>query len=107
MIKARDKFLAKLKAIENLVKDQNRVKAKTEAIELYQKKQSLKVFNKSPFSKISEREFARTAELLSLRTMDITRSRRISIRFDIKNFYSKLSDLGFYSAKRNSPLSVT
>jgi len=38
--------------------------------------------------------------------MDITRSRRISIRFDIKSFYLKLADLGFYSAKRNSPLSV-
>jgi hypothetical protein len=38
--------------------------------------------------------------------MDITRSRRISIRFDIKNFYSKLTDLGFYSAKCNSPLFV-
>ena len=38
--------------------------------------------------------------------MDIIRSRRISIRFDFKGFYSKLADLGFYSVKRNSPLSV-
>ena len=106
VIEAREKFLAELKAIESSVKDKAREKAKTEAIEFYQKKQSLKVLNKSPFSKFSEREFARTAELLSLSTMDITRSRRISIRFDIKNFYSKLADLGFYSAKRNAPLSV-
>ena len=38
--------------------------------------------------------------------MDVTRSRRISIRLDIKNFYSKLADLRFYSIKRKSPLSV-
>jgi len=106
VIKARDNFLAELKAIEGSVVDKTREAAKKEAIELYRKKQSLKSLNKSPFSKFSEREFARTAELLSLRTMDITRSRRISIRFDIKSFYLKLADLGFYSAKRNSPLSV-
>lgn len=106
VIRARDKFLAELKAIENSVKDKAREKAKIEAIELYQKKQSLKSLNKSPFSKISEREFVRAAELLSLTTFEVTRSRRISIRFDIKNFYSKLADLGFYSAKGNSPLSV-
>lgn len=106
VVKARDKFLAELKAIEDSVKDKVREKAKIEAIELYQKKQSLKSLNKSPFSKFSEREFIRAVELLSLRTLDITRSRRISIRFDIKNFYSKLTDLGFYSTKRNSPLSV-
>nr|AVR57718.1 hypothetical protein [Halamphora calidilacuna] len=55
---------------------------------------------------MSEREFARAAELLSLKTLDITRSRRISIRLDIKEFYSKLANLGFFSPKRNSPLSV-
>jgi hypothetical protein len=106
IIKARDKFLAELKAIESSVVDKTRKAAKQEAIELYRKKQSLKSLDKSPFSKFNEREFARTAELLSLRTMDVTRSRRISIRFDVKNFYLKLADLGFYSAKRNSPLSV-
>jgi hypothetical protein len=106
VIKARDNFLAELKAIEDSVKDEIRDKVVAEAIELYQKKQSLKSLNKSPFSKFSEREFARTVELLSLRTLDITRSRRISIRVDIKSFYSKLANLGFYSAKRNSPLSV-
>jgi len=41
-----------------------------------------------------------------LRTLDITRPRRISIRFNIKNFYEELAELGFYSKKRNSPLSV-
>jgi retron-type reverse transcriptase len=106
VIKARDKFLAELKSIENSVIDKTREAAKEEAIKLYRQKQSLKFFHKSPFSKFSEREFARAAELLSLRTMDITRSRRISIRVDIKNFYSKLTDLGFYSTKRKSPLSV-
>jgi hypothetical protein len=106
VIKARDNFLAELKAIEDSVKDEIRDKVVAEAIELYQKKQSLKSLNKSPFSKFSEREFVRTVELLSLRTLDITRSRRISIRVDIKSFYSKLANLGFYSAKRNSPLSV-
>lgn len=107
VIKARDTFLAELKAIEDSVKDKVKEKARIEAMEFYNKKQSLKVLNKSPFSKISERKFARTAELLSLRTMDVTRSRRISIRFDVKNFYSYLADLGFYSVKRNSPISVT
>ena len=106
VIKARDNFLAELKTIEDSVKDKSREKGKAEVIELYKKKQSLKSLNKIPFSKFSEREFARTVELLSLRKMDITRSRRISIRFDIKSFYLKLADLGFYSAKRNSPLSV-
>jgi hypothetical protein len=35
VIKARDEFLAKLKAIENSVKDQTKEKAKIEVIELY------------------------------------------------------------------------
>lgn len=106
VIKARDNFLAELKSIENSVTNKTREAAREEAIEFYRKKQLLKFSNKSPFSKITEREFARTAELLSLRTMDITSVRRISIRLDIKSFYSKLADLGFYSIKRNSPLSV-
>jgi hypothetical protein len=107
VIKARDTFLVELKSIENSVMDKAREAAKKEAIELYRQKQSLKSFHKSPYSKFSEREFARSVELLSLRTMNITRSRRISIRFDIKSFYSKLADLGFYSVKRNSPLSIS
>lgn len=37
--------------------------------------------------------------------MDVTRSRRISIRIYIECFYSKLADLGFYNIKRNSPFS--
>jgi hypothetical protein len=86
--------------------DKTRKTAKKEVIELYKKKQSSKFFCKSPLSKMSEREFARTVELLSLRTLDITRSRRIVICFDIKEFYLKLANLGFFSAKRNSPLSV-
>jgi hypothetical protein len=106
VIKARDNFLAELRQIEKSVIDETQEAAKEEAIKLYRKKQSLKFFHRSPFSKLSEREFARAAELLSLRTMDVTRSRRISIRFDVKGFYSKLADLGFYSAKRNLPLSV-
>lgn len=106
VIEARNKFLAELKKIEDSVIDKTREASKNEAIELYRQKQSLKFFNRSPFSKISERNFARAAELLSLRTLDITRARRVSIRFNIKNFYEELAELGFYSKKRNSPLSV-
>ena len=106
VIRARDNFLAELKQIENSVVDKAQEAAKKEAIELYQQKQSLKFFHRSPFSQFSEREFARAAELLSLHTMDVTRARLISIRFDIKNFYSHLGDLGFYSVKRKSPLSI-
>lgn len=106
VIKARDNFLAELKQIEKSVADKIQKVAKEEAIKLYQKKQSLKSFHKSPFSKLSEREFARAAELLSLRTMSVTISRRISVCLDIKGFYSELADLGFYSIKRKSPLSV-
>jgi hypothetical protein len=106
VIKAWDKFLAKLKLIENSVVDKTCKAAREEAIELYKKKQSLTFFHRSPFSKFTEREFARAAELLSSCIMNITRSRLISIRLDIKSFYSKLADLGFYSLKRNSPLSV-
>jgi len=106
VIKARDNFLAELKLIENSVIDKTREAAKEEAIKFYSQKQSLKFFHRSPLSKVSEREFARAAELLSLRIMDVTKSRRISIRLDIKSIYSKFADLGFYSIKRNSPLSV-
>ena len=106
VIEARNKFLDELKKIEDSVIDKTREAAKNEAIELYRQKQSLKFFNRSSFSKISARDFSRAAELLSLRTLDITRARRISIRFNIKNFYEKLAELGFYSKKRNSPLSV-
>lgn len=106
VIKARDNFLAELKQIEKSVIDKTQEAAKEEAIRLYQEKQSLKFFHRSSLSKLSEREFARAAELLSLRTMDVTRSRRISVHLDIKGFYSELTDLGFYSSKRKSPLSV-
>lgn len=106
VIKARDNFLAELKQIENSVTNKTQEIARKEATELYKQKQSLKFFHRSSFSQYSEREFARAAELLSLRIMDVTRARRISIRLDIKSFYLKLADLGFYSAKRNLPLSV-
>jgi Type II intron maturase len=106
VIKARNNFLAELKQIEKSVIDKTQEAAKEEAIKLYQEKQSLKFPHRSPFFKLSEREFARAAELLSLRTMDVTGSRQISVRLDIKGFYSELADLGFYSSKRKSPLSV-
>jgi hypothetical protein len=106
VIKARDNFLAELKQIERSVIDKTQEAAKDEAIRSYQEKQSFKFSHGSPFFKLGEREFARAAELLSLRTMDVTRSRRIIVRFDIKSFYSELADLGFYSSKRKSPLSV-
>ena len=95
-----------MKQIEKSVTDKIQEAANEEAIKFYQKKQSLKLSYRSPFPKFSEREFARAAELLSLRTMDPTKSRRISIRLDIKGFYSELADLGFYSIKRKLPLSV-
>ena len=41
VVKARDKFLAELKAIEDSVKNKAREKAKIEAIELYIKKNNL------------------------------------------------------------------
>jgi hypothetical protein len=106
LITARDNFLAELEQIEKSVINKTQEAAKEEAFRLYQEKQSLKFPHKSPFSKFSEREFAHAVELLSLRTMDATRSRRISVRLDIKGFYSELAVLGFYSSKRKSPLSV-
>jgi len=106
VIKARDKFLAELELVKDSVIDKTREFARQEAIEFYKEKQTLKFFHKTTISKLSAREFARTAELLSLRTIDITRQRRISIRFDIKKFYSKLIDLGFYSVKSKSPISL-
>jgi retron-type reverse transcriptase len=106
LIKARDNFLAELKSIENSIMNKARETVKKEAIELFKQKQFSKLFHRSPYSKFSEREFARTAELLNLRTIDITKSRQIFIRLDIKSFYSNLADFGFYSIKRNSPLSV-
>jgi Type II intron maturase len=106
VIKARDKFLAELKSIEISVIDKTREVAKEEAIELYRQKQGLKSSHRSFFSKVSERKLVRVAKLPSLRTTDVTSNRRISVRLDIKNFYSKLADLGFYSIKRQTPLSV-
>lgn len=105
IIKAKDEFVAKLKSIEDSVVHKTREASKEEAIKLYKQKQSLKLCHKSPFSKFSEQEFTHTTELLNLNTTNITKSRRISIRLDIKNFYSKLADFGFYSAKRKSPIS--
>lgn len=106
VIEARDNFLAQLKQIESSVVDKVREAAKKESIEFYRRNQSLKFFHSSSSLKISEREFARAAELLSLSTMEIAKIRRISIRLDIKGFYLKLADLGFYSIKRKSPLSI-
>lgn len=107
VVRARDKFLAELEAVEGSVKDKVREKAKIEVKKLYQKKQSVRSLSKSLFFKFSEKEFVNIAELLSSHTMSSTRFRRISICFDIKNFYSKLAGLGFYSVKRNSPVSVS
>lgn len=107
VVKARDTFLDELKKIENSIVGKTLEKAKNEAVEIYKQKQSRKRLKRSPFFKMNEKDFVRAAELLSLRTTDITRSRFISIRFGIKSFYSKLVELGFYSTKRNSSLSVS
>ena len=83
VIKARDNFLVELKSIENSVVDKSRKTVRKTAIEFYRQNQLLKFFYRSSFSKISERDFARAAELLSLRTMNITRLRRIFICLNI------------------------
>jgi hypothetical protein len=107
VIKARDRFLAELKSIETSVKDKTCKAAEKEVVELYRQRQVLRLSNRSFFSKISERHFARTVEFLSLRTMCVMRHRRISIRLDVKSFYFKLADLGFYNIKRKTPLYVS
>lgn len=106
LIKTRDEFLTKLKIIENAVVDEVQETARQEAYSVYEMKQSLKFFHNSAFSKINKEDFARTAANLSLRTLNITRARRISIRFDIKSFYEKLARSGFYASKKNFALSV-
>lgn len=106
LIEARDTFLIKLNTIENTVLDDVQEAAKLKAYAVYEKTHSLKFFHNSPFSKINKRDFARTAETLSLYTLNITKARRISIRLDIKGFYLKLAKSGFYTSKRNLPLSV-
>lgn len=106
VIEARDNFLAKLKEIESSVVDKVQEAAKKESMEFYKRNQSLKFFQSPSSLPISEKEFVRAAELLSLSNMEIAKIRRISIRLDIKGFYLKLAGLGFYSIKRKSPLSV-
>jgi hypothetical protein len=60
--------LIKLKKIENTILDEVQKNAKLEASATYEKNQSLKISSDSPFSKINKKDFARTAELLSLQT---------------------------------------
>lgn len=106
VVKARDNFLAELQLIKNAVADQTREAAKKEVTELHRQKQSLKFPHKSLFSEINEKKFVRATEPLSLGTMGDARLRQVTIRLDIKGFYSKLAELGFYSLKRNSPISI-
>lgn len=107
IVKARNNFLAELKSIEKSIKNKTQKITQKKAIKFYtQKKQSSRFFHKSSFIKFNEKEFARAAQMLSLHTMSVTNSRRITIRVNIAQFYSKLSDLGFYSVKRHLPLSM-
>lgn len=107
VIKARDKFLVELKSIKIFAIGIVFETTQKEILKFYRQKQALKFFHRLPFSKFNKKEFFCAAEFLSLRAVDITRFRRISIRLNIKNFYLKLSDLGFYSIKRKSSLSVS
>jgi hypothetical protein len=106
IIKARDNFLTELKKIKNSITDQAQKDSKKEAIKNYKQKQSFKFSTNSKFSKISKKEFARVAKLLSLHTKNDIISRHISIRLNLKNYYSKLAELGFYNTSRNYPLSL-
>lgn len=104
IIKVWDTFLAQLECIENSVVEKTCEVAQKNAIKVYKWKQMLKSFQRSPFSKISEKEFASS---IGVHTTNVTIPKWITILLDIKNLYLKLADLKFYNVKRNLPLSVS
>lgn len=97
MIQARDNFLTELKSIKCLITDKTQGSTK---------KKHVKLMPAPPHFNFRERQRVYRAESFGYQSTNFFKFRRIAIRLDIKGFYSKFAKLGFYSLKRNSPLSV-